>query len=126
MAESRNRPDRCRIDKWLWQARFFRSRTLAAEVVTDGHLRLNGQRMRKPGRDIGPGDTLTFVQAGRVRVIRVLATGTRRGPANEASALYADLDEPAGGGAGEQGSAPGTAGGTASGAGADRRSDGLS
>ncbi|MGQ0566352.1 MAG: RNA-binding S4 domain-containing protein [Gemmobacter sp.] len=83
-----------RLDKWLWQARFFRSRTLAAELVHAGHLRLNGQRVVKPGATVGPGDTLTFPQGDRIRLIRVQATGLRRGPATEAQALYLDLDAP--------------------------------
>ncbi len=83
--------DRIRIDKWLWQARFFKTRGLCADVVTKGHLRLNGAKMGKPGRGVGPGDVLTFPQGGRIRVIRVAACGTRRGPAEEARGLYDDL-----------------------------------
>lgn len=85
-----------RIDKWLFQARFFRARSLAAEAVELGRCRLNGQRIQKPGHAIGAGDVLTLVQGGRVRVVRVLDLGTRRGPATEAQALYLDLDPPAG------------------------------
>jgi ribosome-associated heat shock protein Hsp15 len=84
--------DRIRIDKWLWQARFFKTRSLASGVVTSGHLRLNGVKMTKPGHDVRPGDVLTFPQGGHIRVVRVLASGTRRGPAEEARTLYADLD----------------------------------
>lgn len=86
---------RLRIDKWLWQARFFRNRGLAAAVVEAGHLRVNGQRVLKPGHAIGPGDTLTFPQANRIRLVRVTALGQRRGPAGEAQQLYLDLDETA-------------------------------
>lgn len=85
-------PPKLRLDKWLWQARFFRNRALAAEVVEAGKLRLNGQPCRKPGHGVAPGDVLTFVQAERIRVVRVLAIGLRRGPASEAQALYADLE----------------------------------
>lgn len=81
-----------RLDKWLWQARFFRSRPIACEEISAGHLRVNGNRCLKPGYQVGEGDTLTFPQGGRIRVIRVLATGNRRGPANEALGLYRDLD----------------------------------
>lgn len=84
--------DRIRIDKWLWQARFFKTRSLSAGVVSSGHLRLNGAKMAKPGHDVRPGDVLTFPQADHIRVVRVLAPGTRRGPAEEARTLYADLD----------------------------------
>lgn len=81
-----------RIDRWLWQARFFRSRTTAAEEVSDGNLRVNGQRITKPGYAVGEGDVLTFAQGGRIRLIRVLALGQRRGPYEEARRLYDDLD----------------------------------
>lgn len=83
-----------RLDKWLWQARFFRSRAIATEVIQGGRIRLNGQRVTKPGAVVAPGDTLTFPQADRIRLIRVLAAGHRRGPATEAQALYLDLDPP--------------------------------
>ncbi len=81
-----------RLDKWLWQARFFKSRSIAAELIEDGHVRVNGTRISRPGRDITQGDTLTFPQGNRIRVIRILALGLRRGPAAEAQALYLDLD----------------------------------
>ncbi|MEZ5730877.1 MAG: RNA-binding S4 domain-containing protein [Paracoccaceae bacterium] len=87
---------RIRIDKWLWQARFFKTRSLAAATVAGGHLRINGDKTDKPGRAVGPGDVLTFRQAGRVRVVRILDCGLRRGPANEAQRLYSDLDAPEG------------------------------
>lgn len=85
---------RIRIDKWLWQARFFKSRTLAAERVAAGAVRVNGQRISKPAHDVGPGDVLTFSQGGAVRVVRMIAAGTRRGPAAEARLLYAELGGP--------------------------------
>jgi ribosome-associated heat shock protein Hsp15 len=81
-----------RLDKWLWQARIFRSRSEAAEAVTAGAVRLDGRPVAKPGRSVAPGATLTLVRAGRVRVLRILALPTRRGPAAEAAALYLDLD----------------------------------
>lgn len=83
---------RLRLDKWLWQARFFKSRGLAAEVIEAGAVRVNGTRVSRPGRDISAGDTLTFPQGTRIRVVRVLALGLRRGPATEAQTLYLDLD----------------------------------
>ncbi len=81
-----------RLDKWLWQARFMKSRSLAAALVSEGRVRVNGERAVKPARTIAPGDVLTFPQGGRIRVVRVLATGERRGPAVEAQGLYDDLD----------------------------------
>lgn len=79
-----------RLDKWLWHARFFKSRSLAA-AACGGPLRLNAQRVAQPAQTVRPGDVLTFAQGHQVRVIRVLAPGTRRGPATEAQTLYEDL-----------------------------------
>ena len=83
-----------RIDKWLWQARFFKTRSLAAEMVGTGHLRLNGRPIHKPGQVVKPGDVLVFPQGPWVRVIEIVALGSRRGPAEEAKTLYKDLDPP--------------------------------
>ena len=91
MAEERAK---LRIDKWLWQARFFKTRSLAAKQVTAGHVRLNGQRALKPAQAVGPEDVLTFPQGQIVRVIRVEKLGDRRGPAPEAQTLYRDLSPP--------------------------------
>ena len=81
-----------RLDKWLFHARFFKSRELAAEVITSGHLRINTQRCRKPGHGVGAGDVLTFPQGARIRVIRIAALSDRRGPSETARALFVDLD----------------------------------
>jgi len=87
--------DRMRVDKWLWQARFFKTRSRATAIVTSGHLRINSGRCTKPAQTVTPGDVLTLVQGRIVRVIRVDAIGGRRGPAVEAATLYTDLDAPA-------------------------------
>ncbi|MGB3811281.1 MAG: RNA-binding S4 domain-containing protein [Parvibaculum sp.] len=84
-----------RVDRWLWFARLLKSRTLAASLVTSGKLRLNGERVSKASRIVKPGDVLTFPLGHHVRVLKVLAPGTRRGPAPEAQALYEDLAPPA-------------------------------
>ncbi len=84
---------RLRLDKWLWQARFFKTRSLAAKQVSGGHVRINGQKVLKPAQAVGPGDVLTFVQARALRVVRVERLGERRGPAPEAQTLYTDLTE---------------------------------
>ena len=83
-----------RIDKWLWHARFFKTRSLAAKVVSSGHVRVNSLSIAKPAVQVTAGDVLTFPQARDVRVIRIVALGVRRGPAPEAQALYQDLDPP--------------------------------
>lgn len=83
-----------RIDKWLWHARFFKTRTLAAKVVEGGHCRINREHVRKPGHGVKQGDVLTFAQGRDVRVIEVTGFGARRGPPAEARTLYKDLDPP--------------------------------
>ncbi|MBI1416153.1 MAG: RNA-binding S4 domain-containing protein [Limimaricola sp.] len=83
-----------RVDKWLWQARFFRTRTLATALVSAGKLRIDGVPISKPARMVGPGAVLTFPQGNAVRVVRIIACGDRRGPAPEAQALYDDLAPP--------------------------------
>lgn len=84
-------PSSIRLDKWLWHARFFKSRSLAAGVVSGGKVRVDGTSVSKPARVVRPGQVLTFTQADRVRVVRIEAIGTRRGPASEAQTLYHDL-----------------------------------
>ena len=79
-----------RLDKWLWHARFFKSRSLAAAAVR-GPMRLNGQPVAKPSQPVKRGDVVTFAQGDRTRVVRIVAPGVRRGPAPEAQALYDDL-----------------------------------
>ncbi|MGQ3488775.1 RNA-binding S4 domain-containing protein [Roseovarius pacificus] len=84
-------PAKIRLDKWLWQARFFKTRSLSAKLVSGGHVRVNSAKVSKPAHSVGPGDVLTFPQARATRVIRIVAVGERRGPAPEAHALYEDL-----------------------------------
>ncbi len=96
MAEAAS-PEKLRVDKWLWQARFFKTRGLAAELAGSGRLRINSEHVAKPAQTVHPGDVLTFPKGTRIRVIRVEALGHRRGPAPEAQALYTDLDEVASG-----------------------------
>jgi len=94
-APSKQPPEKLRIDKWLWQARFFKTRGLAAALAGSGRLRINSEHVAKPAQTVRPGDVLTFPQGERIRVIRIEALGLRRGPAPEAQALYADLAEAA-------------------------------
>ncbi|WP_137391837.1 RNA-binding S4 domain-containing protein [Rhodoligotrophos defluvii] len=80
-----------RIDKWLVYARLVKTRSLAVELLEHGRVRVNRERMRKPSHVISPGDILTLSLPGRVRVLRVLRCGERRGPAREAQTLYQEL-----------------------------------
>ena len=83
-----------RLDKWLWYARVVKSRTLAATLITQGKIRVNGEKADKPSYTIKPGDIITSTVQRHVRVLRVGAAGTRRGPAAEAMTLYEDLSPP--------------------------------
>lgn len=92
----------CRIDIWLWRARFFRSRSLAQRFVEEGRVRLTRgereQRLDKASRSVQVGDLLVFVLGPKVLALRVAGLGVRRGPAAEARALYVPLDAPDQGG----------------------------
>ncbi|MDZ7713549.1 MAG: RNA-binding S4 domain-containing protein [Rhodovibrio sp.] len=93
-SRSRTRPRRPGgTSGWLWHARFFKSRTLAGKAIQGG-IRLSGEKTDKPNRSVRVGDVLTFQQGRTIRVIRVEALGTRRGPAAEARTLFTDLDPP--------------------------------
>lgn len=89
--------DACRADVWLWRARFFKTRAMAAKFVEGGRVRLTRaglpeHRLDKPARPIKVGDQLVFALGGRLIAIVVDAMGERRGPAEEARALYSTLD----------------------------------
>ena len=81
-----------RLDKWLWQARFCKSRALAAKLIAAGAVRVNSVRVMKPATTVRVGDGLSFAQGAHIRAVRILALGSRRGPALEARTLYADLE----------------------------------
>lgn len=81
-----------RLDKWLWAARFFKTRSLAAEEIGKGRVSANGQ-VAKASREVRPGDTLTFRQGTVSRTIVVLGVSALRGPAPVAQALYAETPE---------------------------------
>ena len=80
-----------RLDKWLWYARFFKTRTAATKLIQSGKLRINGDVISKPHRAASRGMVLTFPQANGIRVIKIAQLGQRRGPASEAMTLYEDL-----------------------------------
>ena len=83
-----------RLDKWLWFARFFKSRSLATRFCASGRLRVNGAVAGKAHHALRVGDVLTFPKGPYIRVVRVRDLGRRRGPADEARTLYDDLDPP--------------------------------
>jgi len=85
------REDRQRLDKWLWFARFAKTRTLAAKLVTSGFVRVNGQRVDAAAKAVAVGDVVTLALSRTTAVVRIEALGARRGPAPEAQTLYTDL-----------------------------------
>jgi ribosome-associated heat shock protein Hsp15 len=80
-----------RLDKWLWCARFYKSRSIAAEVCRSRHMRIDGRVIEKPNANVRVGCVISFPWGEHVRIIRVLSLAERRGPATEARALYEDL-----------------------------------
>ena len=82
-----------RIDKWLWHARFCKTRAIAQEKAMAGFIRLNGQRVEKPSAAVRVGDVMTLPAGNGVISIKVVALGIRRGPATEARTLYDILPE---------------------------------
>lgn len=79
--------DKVRLDKWLWSARFFKTRALATEAINGGHVHLNGSRP-KPSRTLQVGDRLTIRRGHDEYEVEVLALSDKRGPASQAQLLY--------------------------------------
>lgn len=88
-------PETLRLDKWLWHARFCKSRAIAQRLVEAGAVRVNATRVQKPATAVRVGDGITLAYAGQVHAVRILGLGDRRGPASEAQALYVDVGAPA-------------------------------
>lgn len=86
--------DARRVDQWLWFARVVKSRTLAAELVATGKVRINRERIDKPSHGLKIGDVVTVTAHARVRVLKVVHAGARRGPPAEAQTLFEDLTPP--------------------------------
>ncbi len=81
-----------RIDKWLWAARFFKTRGLASKAVSGGHIQKDGQRM-KPSKVVQVGEVFHIRRDQEEYIVRVLALSGRRGPASEAALLYEESEE---------------------------------
>ena len=84
--------ERVRIDKWLWAARFFKTRSAATEAVSGGRVHVNGVRV-KPAREVTIGDTVELSVQTQKRTVRVTALSGKRGPAAAAAKLYAETPE---------------------------------
>lgn len=90
--DDENGDDRIRLDKWLWAARFFKTRSLAAEAISGGKITVNGERA-KPAKPVKPGDEIR-VQLGQFQhVVMVRGLSERRGPASAAQTLYEETEE---------------------------------
>jgi ribosome-associated heat shock protein Hsp15 len=89
--DDRGDDERQRLDKFLVYARFVKTRALASELIKRGRVRLNGQRISKPDRQIGPGDVLTLVLPHATEVIRLLDLPEKRGSAQMTAELYERL-----------------------------------
>lgn len=87
-------PQAQRIDKWLWHARFAKTRTLAARLAISGRVRRDRARINRPSAAVRPGNVLTMVIGGNVHVVRILALAERRGPASDARGLYELIEGP--------------------------------
>ncbi len=87
------RDDRQRLDKWLWFARFTRTRPTAVRLIEDGHVRIDGRRTHNPAHGLKLGDVLTLALPHATVVVRLLLLGERRGPFEQARLLYERLDE---------------------------------
>jgi ribosome-associated heat shock protein Hsp15 len=83
---------KCRIDRWLWAARFYKTRSLATDAVAGGRVHLNGERV-KPAKDVQVGDRVDLTLGVVRRIVVVRALADRRGPASEASKLYEETAE---------------------------------
>ena len=81
-----------RIDKWLWAARFFKTRSMAREAISGGKVHLNGYRI-KPGRALKPGDHLSIQRGEEEYLVEVIDISSRRGPASVAQKLYQESEE---------------------------------
>ena len=96
MSEAAAAKEAARADVWLWRARFFKTRTLAADFIEEGRIRLtragHENRIDKPARPLKVGDALVFALGGKLIAVRIEALGERRGPAAEARTLYSKLD----------------------------------
>ena len=85
--------DKVRIDKWLWWARFFKTRSLAAKKISNGAVRVNSQRVSKPSAEVTIDDVLTLKQEKIVQVIRVVSLGQRRESHEKAKKMYEYLED---------------------------------
>jgi len=83
-----------RIDKWLWHARFFKTRSIAQKQVSTGKIRVNSEKISSPSRKVIPGNVLTITRERDIKIIEILGIADKRGPFSQAQLLYNDLSPP--------------------------------
>ena len=86
---------RQRLDKWLWFSRWIKTRTLAAHLIEQGYVRVDGKRAEQAAKQVGPGAVLTIAFEQRIVVVEILGCAERRGPYSEASKLYRVIEDSA-------------------------------
>lgn len=91
MTDSRTTPESIRIDIWLWAARFYKTRGIAATAVTAGHVTINGLRCKR-AKTVRPGDTIAINRSAVLTEVVLLQLSDRRGPATQAQALYQETE----------------------------------
>lgn len=92
MTKQLDSPDKVRIDKWLWAARFFKTRSLAADAIKNGKVQIAKDKI-KPSRDVQLGEIITIKQGPYIKQVEVLQLSARRGPASVAQTLYQELPD---------------------------------
>lgn len=92
MLSNKSTPEKVRVDKWLWAARFFKTRAMATEAINGGHVHVNGQRI-KPARSISIGDKVTVTKPPYTFDVEVTGLSEKRGPAAQARLLYQETEK---------------------------------
>lgn len=83
-----------RIDKWLWHARFFKTRSIAQKQVTTGKVRVDSEKISSPSRKVLPGNILTITMSRDIKIIEIVGIADKRGPYIQAQLLYNNLTPP--------------------------------
>lgn len=83
-----------RVDKWLWHARFFKTRSIAQKQVVTGKIRVDSEKISSPSRKVIPGNVLTITRERDIKIIEILGIADKRGPFSQAQLLYNDLSPP--------------------------------
>lgn len=83
-----------RIDKWLWHARFYKTRSIAQKQVATGKIRVDREKISSPSRKVSAGNVLTITRDRDIKIIEILGVADKRGPYSEAQLLYNDMSPP--------------------------------